>query len=189
MRRILFISTMIFYICVSSFGMAEIAYDNHRQGFIIGGIGGVAVNTYKDRAGSKDEDGANIALHTDLRIGGGFKGDKFMLYYWEVTNLFLPIPIAGDNTFFTISGITGAGVSYYLKPTSPSLYINAGAGISVWYRYYEGLIFGLGFMGGIGYEFTQHWSVECGVMWGNPRYEEDKIKSFAISLSIIGIAY
>jgi hypothetical protein len=103
-KLILFISVLLLFFCVSSLGMAEVAFDNHRQGFIIGGLGGVAVNTYKDRFGGADEDGANIALHTDLRIGGGFKGDKFMLYYWDVTNWFLPIP----TLFYpTISGITG----------------------------------------------------------------------------------
>ena len=43
MRRILFISAVILFICVSSFGMA---FDNHRRGFIIGGIGGVALNIW-----------------------------------------------------------------------------------------------------------------------------------------------
>ena len=189
------IFTLLLFLCVSSFGIAEIAYDNHRQGFIIGGLGGIAANAWKElRNDVTYADGTNIALHIDLRIGGGFKGDKFMLYYWDVMNWLTPIFIAGDTTDFTISGITGIGVSYYFKPTSPSLYINAGTGISMWYRYIDGIIFGPGFMGGIGYEFARHWSVECGVMWGHPIWgypfeAEYKINSLSISLSIIGIAY
>ena len=99
-----------------------------------------------------------------------------------------------DNSEDTviINGIVGLGVSYYFKSTSPSLYINAGRGISMW----ESILrFGVGRMGGIGYEFTRHWSVECGVMWGknmeafDPFSRTIKVDSLAISLSIIYIAY
>ena len=97
----------------------------------------------------------------------------------------------------TISGIMGLGVSYYFKPTSPSLYINAGIGVSVWYRLLSETTWrrfpGPGAMGGIGYEFTRHWSVECGVMWCNNMmalfFSGSNVDSLAISLSIIGIAY
>ena len=90
MRKILFISMLLLFLIVSSFGMA---FDNHRRGFIIGGLGGIAVNTSKDVREdgviSPDKiNGTNIALHGDLRIGRGFKGDKFMLYFWGVGNLF-----------------------------------------------------------------------------------------------------
>ncbi len=85
MRRIIFISALLLFLCVSSFGMA---FDNHRQGFIIGGLGGIAVVTWKDDGIYETAYGTNIALYFDLRIGGGFKGDKFMLYSWSVCNWF-----------------------------------------------------------------------------------------------------
>ncbi len=185
MRRILFISMLLLFFYVSSFGMA---FDNHRRGFIIGGLGGIAVNTLKDvREDVKGGDGTNIALHIDFRIGGGFKGDKFMLYFWYVMNWLYPLFMVrgvGD-TDFVITGIEGLGVSYYFKPTSPSLYINAGIGLPLW----DGLALGAGAMGGIGYEFTRHWSVECSVMWGNSISFDANYNNLAISLSIIGIAY
>ena len=191
MRRILFISMLLLFLCVSSFGMA---FDNHRQGFIIGGLGGIAVVTWKDDGIYETAYGTNIALHFDLRVGGGFKGDKFMLYFWNVCNWFSienyydPDDPDNPEDQLIINVIGGLGVSYYFKPTSPSLYINAGIGIAMW----SAIQPGVGAMGGIGYEFTRHWSVECGVMWGktmNPTYVKDNGNSLAITLSIIGIAY
>jgi len=90
MRRILFISALLLFLCVSSFGMA---FDNHRQGFIIGGLGGIAVTTWNEFELRGEDDvkvnnGTNFAIHADFRIGGGFKGDKVMLYWWTVVNLF-----------------------------------------------------------------------------------------------------
>ena len=194
MRRIIFISTLLLFICVSSFGMA---FNNHRRGFIIGGLGGVGIDNWSmvDEDGVKIDSGNDIVIHIDLRIGVGFKGDRFILYYWGLGNTFLPDGSSGPTT----SAITGVGVSYYFKPIAPSFYVNAGFGAHMFIRrlygdywlfgYTEEMYKGLGIMGGIGYEFARHWSVECGVMWGNPSYEEAKINSFAISLSIIGIAY
>ena len=40
MKRVLFISALVLFICVSSLSMA---FDNHRRGFIIGGLGGIAL--------------------------------------------------------------------------------------------------------------------------------------------------
>ncbi len=196
MRRILFISMLLLFLCVSSFGMA---FDNQRQGFIIGGLGGIAVVTWKDDGvwvnGYKfDAYGTNIALHIDFRVGGGFKGDKFMLYFWSVCNWFSienyydPDDPDYPEDQLIINGIGGLGVSYYFKPTSPSLYINAGIGIAMW----SAIQPGVGAMGGIGYEFFRHLSVECGVMWCNGMREligPSVVESLAISLSIIVICY
>ena len=87
-------------------------------------------------------------------------------------------------------------MSYYFQTTSPSFYINGGVGLSVWTAPFETGVeawYGFGFMGGLGYEFARHWSIECGIMWGNPSYSESgynfQTNALAITLSIIGIAY
>ena len=194
-KLILFISALLFFLCVSSFGMA---FDNHRRGFIIGGIGGVALNIWNQEINDvkvMEDNETDFALHTDFRIGGGFKGDQFLLYYWNVVNWFGMENVLGEKVTI-ISGVTGAGASYYFKPTSPSLYINGGIGVSVWTAPFETeseAWYGFGFMGGLGYEFARHWSAELGIMLGNPGTTElgmdFQTNAFAISLSIIGIAY
>ena len=185
MKNVLFISALLLFLCVSSFG---IAFDNQRRGFIIGGIGGIAGNTWHEQDGTSDTD---FAIHTDFRIGGGFKGDKWMLYYWNVANWY-NIDDPGGNDL-TVNGITMIGASYYLKPTSPSLYFNAGIGASGWSRRWNQSSrdnhTGFGAMGGIGYEFRRHWSVEAGIMWGQSSTSDGKPNFLACTLSIIGIAY
>ena len=193
MRKIVFVSTLLLFLCVSSFGLA---FDNHRQGFIIGGIGGIAVNHWREQEDPDIDEaywtGTNVAIHTDFRIGGGFKGDKFMLYYWNTVNWFRLNQ--GNVNDLTINGITGIGASYYFKPSARSLYINAGIGASSWVRGITDIntadrSLGLGLMGGIGYEFARHWSVELGVMYGRASTSDGKPNFVAGTLSIIGIAY
>ncbi len=196
MRRLLFISALLLFLCVSSFGMA---FDNHRQGFIIGGLGGIALDTWNvleevDDYERKVDHGDKISLHVDFRIGGGFKGDKFMLYEWFVVDLLVGETYDYDYkeySYLTIIFFGGPGVSYYFKPTSPSLYINAGIGIAMWSAPTSHQP-GVGAMGGIGYEFTRHFSVEFGVMWCKGMIalmDPSNVDSLAISLSIIAIDY
>ena len=193
MRRIIFIVLLVLFMGATSLGMA---FDNQRRGFIIGGLGGVAFNFWNQSIDStKSDTETDFAVHTDFRIGGGFKGEKLMLYYWNIVNWFGMDNVLGEKVIIT-SGITGLGLSYYFKPTSPSLYMNGGVGVSIWAAPFEAdteAWYGFGFMGGLGYEFSPHWSVECGVMWGNPNKTEMGYKfqtnALAITLSIIGIAY
>ena len=193
MRKMIFVLVLLLFLCVSSFGLA---FDNQRKGFIIGGLGGVAYNIWNQSINEvKGENEYDFALYTDFRIGGGFKSNKIMLYYWNVVNWFGMENVYGDKVII-ISGVTGAGMSYYFQASSPSLYINGGVGLSVWtapFEEYAEAWYGFGFMGGLGYEFARHWSIECGVMWGNPSTTDSgynvQTNALAITLSIIGIAY
>jgi hypothetical protein len=186
---------VILILCLSTSSIA-LAFDNQRRGFIIGGLGGVAMNFWNQSVNDvKSDTETDLALHTDFRIGGGFKGNKLMLYYWNLVNWFGIENVLGDKVTI-ISGVTGAGLSYYFKPTAPSFYIDGGLGVSVWNAPFESeseAWYGLGLAGGLGYEFARHWSVEAGVMWGNPSTTEAgtefQTNAFALSLSIIGIAY
>ncbi len=193
MKKYILIVVLILFLCVLNFGMA---FDNQRRGFIIGGLGGVSLNIWNQTVNGYESDNeTDFALHTDFRIGGGFKGEKLMLYYWNIVNWFGMENVYGEKVLIT-SGITGAGVSYYFKPASPSVYVNGGLGISVWnapFEVYSEACWGFGFMGGVGYEFAPHWSVECCIMLGNPSYTELGVEAqtnaFALTLSFIGIAY
>jgi hypothetical protein len=188
MRRVIAVSALLIFICVSSSGMA---FDNHRRGFIIGGLGGVGLiiwNELEDNV--KVNNGTDFVLHTDFRIGGGFKSGKILLYLWGGGNWFLYDREDGDKDI-DVSRNIGVGMSYYFKPTSPSLYISAGIGrSSVGAHIFFNT--GMGIIGGIGYEFAPHWSVEIDVMYGNPKYTNDTTRNtnfYAITCSLIGIAY
>jgi hypothetical protein len=182
MRRILFIPVLLLFLCVSKFGMA---FDNHRRGFIIGGGGGISYNVFHyvdDDIETDDESISSTLYHLDFRIGSGENNDKLMAYYW--LRPYMP-PIYIIQMF---------GVSFYLKQHAPSLYFNAGAGIA------GIIIVGPGFIGGIGYEFGPHWSMELGIIYVGPKVISPlylfgdtsavyDLSSLAIRLSLIGIAY
>ena len=191
MKKLILVSLTL--LCVSNLGFA---FDNKRSGFIIGGLGGVGVVIWNQSVnGFESDTETDIAVHVDFRIGGGFAGDRVMLYYWGAVNAFTMENVLGDEVVIGC-GFNGLGLSYYFKPTSPSFYVNTGLGVSLWNALSEpeaGYWWGFGLMAGIGYEFSTHWSTEFGIMWGNPSTEELGIKlqtnAFALTLSIIGIAY
>ncbi|HUV06692.1 MAG TPA: hypothetical protein VMX75_03115 [Spirochaetia bacterium] len=189
---------LVFLLCVLNMAMA---FDNKRSGFIIGGLGGVAlVNWNQSIDGIQSESMNDFAVHLDLRLGGGFQGDKFMLYYWQMMNFLSMTNWLGIDVAM-ISSNGGAGLTYYFLPTSPSFYVNAGVGASIWAAASDDpsdYWYGLGLMGGVGYEFSRHWSMELGIMWGNPSIEaidfsfnshKLQTNALAVSLSLIGIAY
>jgi hypothetical protein len=122
MQKVIFISLLLLFLCVSSIGLA---FDNQRRGFIIGGLGGVALNIWNETSyidtyiDIKSDIEYGFTLHTDFRIGGGFKNNKIMLYFWSVINWFSMEKLYGEKGI-NISGIYGIGMSYYFKPSSPS---------------------------------------------------------------------
>jgi len=96
---------------------------------------------------------------------------------------------AYGNKVIITSGITGAGVSYYLMPIPPSIYFLGGGGVSVWNAPFETdttAWYGIGIMGGVGYEITNGLSIESTFTWGNPNYIESGITltTHATSLAI-----
>ena len=184
----LYLSALLLFLCVSSSGMA---FDNYRRGFIIGGLGGVGLIIWNELEDNVEVNkGTDFVLHTDFRIGSGFKSGKLMLYFWGVGNWFLYEREDGDKNIDVGRNI-GVGMSYYFRPTSPSLYICAGIGrSSVGAHIFINT--GMGFVGGIGYEFAPHWSAEIDVMYSNPKRANDSTQGTnicAITLSLIGIAY
>ena len=170
MKKLFIIVLVIF--CITHHATA---FDNKRSGFVIGGLGGIGLTIWNQSVNGFDTDTeTDFSVHTDFRIGGGFNGDTSLLYFWNVVNWFSMVNVPGDDVVIT-SGVTALGFSYYFKPTAPSFYINAGLGISSWTApFEEGAEYwwGFGLMGGVGYEFTRHWSMEFGFMWGNPSDEE-----------------
>jgi hypothetical protein len=130
------------------------------------------------------------------------------MYYWWTAFNFLRaddyMPSTYGDKAFVFSGITGFGFGFYLKPMSPSLYFNIGAGPAAWHtpdKEIQMPFLGLGAMAGIGYEFARHWSVELGMNLSHSFHNaEDYVDidpllsalectAASISLSIIGLAY
>lgn len=138
-----------------------------RQGFLIGGgIGPGFVSVSGPMPGSPDGDGreGHTGVSTDLTIGYGLTPQLTIFGMSRI----VWFDMADDVTF---SEVAGVGMTYYLKPRAPSLFVTAGLGWSVFVQPASDAIenqFGLGAMAGVGFEPLPHWVVEVDAGINNP---------------------
>jgi len=133
-----------------------------RDRFVIGVGIGVGTNTLGDDSPAS-ESTTETGVSTDLRLGGQINPN--LLVYYRNTVVFH----GGDRVDLVASGISGIGATYI--PTDSKLHIMGLIGIA-------GLSFisdgstagetGLGVAGGVGYEFSDRWIVDAGLLIGRP---------------------
>jgi hypothetical protein len=108
------------------------------------------------------------------------------------------VSIDKDKDEITMAiGVGGIGATYFFKPKSPSLFVNLGVGLSTRSYPFWGTDpwVGLGFSGGIGYEFSPNWSTELTFFWAAPKgdTDEEPLKyennSIALGLTINVLGY
>jgi len=174
------------------------AWDGQRKGFVLGfGLGGgytTFTQTAEFMGMSETGDRENkFGLHSDFKIGYA-PSNQFLIYWMSNVNWFSIENILGDNITIA-NGVGGIGFSYYFSPADKSAYFRAGVGASTWMAPFDSDIdtwYGLGVVGGFGYEFAKHWSIEAIAMWSNPSKKELGIDlttnafSFAVTLNILG---
>ncbi len=167
---------------ISTLASSAFAFDGRRKGFILGfglGPGLVSFNeTYSiDIMGySWTYDRENkFAVMTDFKIGHGFT-NQVQVYWMSKVSWF------GFEDETVVNGVGGLGITYFSQPMAPSTYIFGGLGFSTWSTPWEefGVYepekqstgFGFGLAGGVGQEFSRHWSFECNLAWGKPTESE-----------------
>ena len=113
---------------------------------------------------------------------------------------------APAQSVWIANGFGGIGATYYLNPGETSYYVMGAAGFSAWTAPFESddwltpvldhsrTWFGSGFLGGVGWEFLRHWSLEATVVWGNPSQSGDfglNVDTSSLSLLVLltGLAY
>ncbi len=104
-------------------------------------------------------------------------------FWWAFYGFASPDTLSKD--IWIASGVAGLGASYHLKPNPPSFYVTGAAGFSTWtapfepddwlvpFKDHARTWFGIGVIGGVGYEFRQYWRVEATALWGNPHESAD----------------
>jgi hypothetical protein len=138
-----------------------------RKGFLIGIGAGPALHrragfTVRNSAGTaifSTPATSSFAVVTDFKIGYA-PSDQILLYYVNKA------AFTQDDSYDAV-GLSGVGVTYMLRPTTPSAFftgsIGAGAG--------RDLIetsdpeSGMGFSFGAGFEFARHWSFDGDVVF------------------------
>ena len=133
-----------------------------RKGFVIGFGGGAALHRAPDVTVTRDRFGRltfssttaqNLAIVTDLKIGYA-PTDQLLIYYSNKAAF-----TQADD--YDLVGLTGAGVTYMVKPTSPSFFITGagGAGIGGTFIGSTSADRGFAWSVGGGYEFSRRWSI------------------------------
>lgn len=165
------------------------AFDDIREGFILGGGLGFGLTSFTQtlRVGLAEETGYrenHLPFQTDFKIGGA-PTPQLQLYWMSKVNWFQMENIFGDGV--TVAhGLGGLGCTCFFQPQAPSGFITSGFGYSSWALPFQSdstTWYGLGLVGGAGYEFSPHWSIEGNVMYGAPSIIEGGIRVTTNALS------
>lgn len=195
-KYILLTVTLYFLSCLCTYGFA---FNGKRKGFILGGGLGTGLTSFTQTVEIMNVETTSdrenrLPLVTSFVIGAGIN-NKFMLYYYNKVSWFSIENVLGDDVVIS-SGVGGLGITYYLEPKAPSVFIVGGAGASSWSAPFESdtdYWWGPGFMLGAGYEFSPHWSIEADVALGWPSYEEGgtaaRSNVFSLMVAFNGLAY
>jgi len=168
------------------------AFDDNRQGFLIGlGVGYHNIDIDFKYNGSNIASQSENGIATSFKIGGGFT-NQFLLYYVRNSSWYNAPYYDGFTTSditYTI-GLTGIGATYYLSPTSPSVYFLGaiGAGdISAPFESGAKPDTGSAFMIGGGYEASKHIQYELTLLTTNIDSQDDsqlKLETSSIQATI-----
>jgi hypothetical protein len=177
-----------------------LGFDGKRKGFILGGGLGFGMTSFSQTlefGGLKEtSDTENKgAFATDFKIG--FASDEQLEIYYASKVTWFSITNVYDEDVIVANGLNAVGVTYNLKPTSPTYFVTGGIALATWDLPFENPApdtwFGFGLYAGGGYEFAKHYSVELDLLYGNPGDSEAglKISSSALSfkLSVNALAY
>ncbi|MCX7835692.1 MAG: porin family protein [bacterium] len=184
--------------CIFVFSHSLYAFDNERQGFILGfgiGFGSISYTQelstpYRSVSGSESKN----PFVTNFKIGYAPQ-NQWSIYWSSKVNWFEMDNAAGSTSdmaagYGTISG------SYYLKTEAPSFYFSGGFGRSTWIAWSssgDNSSTGSGVMFGAGYEFSKHWCVELSMGFGEPSETVNGVtlttNTTAIMLTVNGMLY
>lgn len=182
-----------------------VAWDGHRQGFLLGFGAGLGNVTYEQEieghGGSITSDKENnIGFVTDFKIGYA-PNNKLELYYTNQV-VWFSMENALDDDVIIADGVGAIGVSYFMAPQLstaawyPSFFLSAGFGLSSWGTPMEedtDTWDGTGYFVGVGYEFTKHYRVSLNYFANDPSIKENgytfTTTSNAFLLTFSGLAF
>jgi len=153
-------------ICILMTSQVANAFDDNRQGFILGlGAGFHNIDTDFNYDGSKFNSESKSGLATSFKIGWGIT-NQFALYYVRNASWYSAPYFNGYTTsdITYLAGISGIGGTFYLSPSAPSGYFLGAIGIGDLSAPFESNIksdTGSALMFGGGYEVSKHIQIEA----------------------------
>ncbi len=158
MRRRLF-GLMVMTVLLATVTASK-AFDGNRKGFMLGFGAGGSITSFTQTLsglgapfdGTSDRENS-FGFATSFKIGAGFN-EQFMLYYVNNLAWFSLDNVLGETVTIG-NGVGLIGVSYYLQPEKPSMYILGLIGLATWDAIFESdssASTGFGLGGGFGWE-------------------------------------
>jgi len=182
MRKFYVIMCVVVFIlaCTNVF-----AFDGKRKGFIIGGgMGGGFLSNKTFFTSSSNIERVGVFL-TKFKIGYA-PSNTLEIYYmleglWWRRNRFTS----------TLFGVSAVGITKYFDNVSETgLFVSGGIGFTGFLQVSEGSFSGYGLIGGVGYEFSRHWSIEADLLYSKT---EDRrgidFDSFGVRVSVNVLAF
>ena len=159
-----------------------------RKGFILNlGIGGGSFSAGAAEGGPRN---SATGITTDFKIGWA-PSDQVLLYYSNDAAFFSDPTF--DDDVINVSGLTGFGATWFVRPAAPSFYVGGSIGVSTWaFISNDGdsdAITGSGFAITGGYEFARHFMIDADVVFGRPGDEFGRLSTRTIRLAINWLLY
>ncbi len=195
------VTALLILIAIAVMTTSAEAFNGERKGFLLGfGVGPGWSSFQGDVEGYETGDReSKFAIGTDFKIGAGIN-DQLLIYYVNRVAWFKSSSVTSDSLLqedVTIASSVGlVGISYYFKTEAPAWYVVGAIGVSTWSAPLESdseTFTGFGVTGGIGYEFTKHWSLEATVNWGKPsktiQATEVEVNAISVLVTFMGLAF
>ena len=161
--------------CVFIFALTStkvFAFDGQRKGFIVGGGLGGGFLSNKFSLGPSSNTASQGVILTEFKIGYA-PSNTLEIYYinkgsWWRETFF-------EGSFFEDGGtallaLSAVGVTKYLGTSGTGLFVTGGLGPAIFDSPSKLDVhpsIGFGLFGGVGYEFSKHWSVQADVLYLN----------------------
>ena len=170
MKRLLLI------ICafVSAFSSTTVfAFDGQRKGFILGGGVGGGFLIMKSSSSFGEFTESNAVFLTEFKIGGAPSNTLEVFLIAKGSHL-------GESDLT----LTAAGISKYFGTSETGLFVTGGVGLSA-VEFAEGL----GLFGGVGYEFSKHFSIQGDILYSRVRERLNDSDSFNFRVTLNALAF
>ena len=190
---------IITYALVFVFAAVEAyAIDGQRKGFILGGGIGGGVLSNKFTLGSSSNTASQEAILTEFKIG--FAPSHTLEIYYNNKGYFWRDTFF-EGSFFEEKGtavlmLNAVGATKYLGTSGTGLFVSAGLGPAIFdsFRLDVDPAIGFGVFGGVGYEFSKHWSLQTELMYLNIKGADisdpdSDLDSFGIRVSLNFLTY
>jgi opacity protein-like surface antigen len=179
-------SLLIFIIISILCSTSSYAFDDERKGFIFGGGLGIGYLSNTTSLGSLSETDSRIVVPMNLKIGYAPSNTLEIFYI-------VKMEWWGKSGETYSLGLLGAAFTLYLDNVSETdWFVSGGIGYASLAELYlptgnsasPSNETGFGLFGGVGYEFSKHWTVEVDLLYSSVSNDNSDTSAFGVLVTV-----